>query len=314
MRSDSISPHIAQAAARLAIDCQSEKLVEALSSAGIPALLLKGAALDQRLYGRGGGHRNYADSDILVPPSRRRDVVVVLRGMGYSRTDVDPEQAVHATTWGRIGECHDAIDLHHTLPGGVRDSHLLWDALWEDREYIELVRRRVAVLGPAGTAMLLAIHVTRPNRDDVQPIEDLRRGLELLTLRAWQDAAVLARATGLSKAFARGLRTQAPALADRIGAPSPSEDLEHLLFEGQIPGSNGLHLVMTAGNRRARMEALARRVAPPVDLVRMAEHAAPGRRGLATAYLRRWRRLSAQAPAAVAAWTRARRATRDSAH
>jgi hypothetical protein len=67
---------------------------------------------------------------------------------------------------------------------------------------------------------------------------------------------------------------------------------------------------MSAGSGRERLKALALRVVPPPAFVRMTERAGPGVVELAAAYGRRWRRLAAQAPAAVAAWERAQRVGR----
>ena len=312
MSSPQVPEHFARAARHLLIDRQSVEIIDALERAGVASLLLKGPALEQRLYSDGVSQRDYGDADILVPPGAIGAAGRVLRSLGYRRTDLDPEQAVHATTWGRPGETPDEIDLHHTLPGGVRDAYLLWDALWEERERITVSNRSVPVLGPRGTALLLALHVERSLPDAARPPEDLRRGIAHFPPSTWHDALVLARAAGVAEVFACGLRTQAPALADEIGAPDPPEDVRRLLLDEQVPGSTALQLVMTAGSGRQRFKALSRRVVPPPAFVRMTEDAGPGVLELAAAYGRRWRRLAVQAPAAVAAWDRAQRMGRGS--
>lgn len=312
MASSPVPAHLLRAARHLLIDRRSVEITEALACAGTPSLLLKGPALEQRLYAGGKSQRDYGDSDILVSPGAIKAAAAVLEGLGYRRTDVDPEQAVHATTWGRAGGTPDAVDLHHTLPGGVRDAYVLWDALWEGRDHITVSRRGVAVLGPGGTALLLALHVQRNALGAVGPTEDLCRGIEQLAPSVWHDALLLADAAGVSDAFARGLRTQAPALADEIGAPDSPDDVERLLLEGRVPGSTGLQLIMSAGSGRQRFKALARRVVPPPEFVRMTEHAGPGGLELGLAYGRRWRRLAVQAPGAVSAWERAQRVVRKS--
>jgi len=79
----------------------------ALRSAGIPMVLLKGAALDRLVYAP--GERSMADVDILVPPARFGDAVAAALALGGRR--IEPEgRAVSSRLEYAIAVC---------LPGGV---------------------------------------------------------------------------------------------------------------------------------------------------------------------------------------------------
>lgn len=60
-----------------------ERLLETLRAAGIPAALLKGPALGERLYGE-PGRRASSDIDLLVPVERLGEAVEIVSGLGYA--------------------------------------------------------------------------------------------------------------------------------------------------------------------------------------------------------------------------------------
>ncbi|NSW56579.1 MAG: nucleotidyltransferase family protein [Armatimonadetes bacterium] len=84
-------------------------ITAALSDASVPAMLLKGAALDQVAY-PADLPRTMSDLDLLVPEDRLPEAVTVARSLGYRDLEesADPRDAYHVTLAceGRIVELH----------------------------------------------------------------------------------------------------------------------------------------------------------------------------------------------------------------
>jgi hypothetical protein len=109
--------------------------LEALARAGIPTLLVKGAALVATLGA--SGERPMRDLDLLVPPGRARDAFAALRGAGWRSISRRPERLVdarHGTPFA--APSGRQIDLHWFLLWencfGGADAPL-WDAAREAR-------------------------------------------------------------------------------------------------------------------------------------------------------------------------------------
>src|SRR5207253_4971638 len=75
---------------------QASRLIETLHAAGIPTLVLKGAATAVLHY-RDAGVRPMADVDVLVPPGRARDAIRCLERQGWrpATASVDEEIRYH---------------------------------------------------------------------------------------------------------------------------------------------------------------------------------------------------------------------------
>src|SRR4051794_17064697 len=103
---------------RLAVDAMTAEVLGAFADAGIPCILLKGLALQERLHGD-ESLRPYGDADLLVPPGELRQAGAVLAA-GEFELRVDPDAHpfrvpnAHAQEWYRG---RDAVDLHWRLPG-----------------------------------------------------------------------------------------------------------------------------------------------------------------------------------------------------
>jgi hypothetical protein len=90
--------HVAANAERTALAVLVQRrLVHRLSMSGIPALIFKGTALAQRLYGN-PALRHCGDIDVLVPPERFSDAAEALCAAGYRPHAAAPSQT-GAMSW-----------------------------------------------------------------------------------------------------------------------------------------------------------------------------------------------------------------------
>ncbi len=96
-------------------------LLDRFREAGIPTLVLKGAALVLRYYAD-VGLRPMDDADVLVPTERVLEAIVLLRRMGWRErryrewSQVDPTIIATRHSWEFSNEAGDRVDLHwHAL-------------------------------------------------------------------------------------------------------------------------------------------------------------------------------------------------------
>ena len=100
------------------------RALDQLTDAGIPVVLIKGAALFAR-WQTEVETRFMADFDLLVPCDRVRDGLAILRGTGWSTTrpelltDYELERFYASTVWGSKG---NALDLHWRPTEIILDS------------------------------------------------------------------------------------------------------------------------------------------------------------------------------------------------
>jgi hypothetical protein len=99
-------------------------ILEAYQSAGIPALVLKGAALSQLVYPE-PGLRPMSDLDLLVLPSQARRAQQVLADLGFHAPP--PNEAVFSHRhFGAATRCVEeilvAVEIHHQLVSTYRDN------------------------------------------------------------------------------------------------------------------------------------------------------------------------------------------------
>lgn len=169
-------------------------------AAGIPAILLKGAAYRGREYAR--GERRCRDADLLLKPADLGKAAALLRKAGYA---VRRRGEVHAT---RPGPVPFDLDLHGSLfPDG--------DAgLWERAEPVTVAGREARVLRPSDAFVYALWHgAVRHATADARLSEDLGRIAARGGERFWREVE--------EALAARGLRSVAAAVlpgAD-VGAP-----------------------------------------------------------------------------------------------
>ena len=117
------------------------RVLDVLGGIGIPAIVLKGAALAATLYPN-IGLRPMGDLDLLVPRSRMEKAVQAARSFGYR--EIHPELVpgitrvigYHVYLQGGL-QAHVAVELHWSLMGGDNDWRsppMEW--FWEQTELI----------------------------------------------------------------------------------------------------------------------------------------------------------------------------------
>jgi hypothetical protein len=175
--------------------------VERMQSAGIPVILLKGAALAVLHYGDIGA-RPMADLDVLVPRDQIEAATRILLASGFARAPGAPDRfnatlsrLFHAYTFeDRYGR---HLDLHWRLfaaPGGDEDEPDVWNATVP----MTVQGLETLALGPADQLLHVCGHGAAWNH--VPP------------LRWMTDAAAVMRTSGASidwgrlRAGARGCR------------------------------------------------------------------------------------------------------------
>ena len=298
------APAALAAARALRTDLAAAEAIAALHDEGVDAILLRGPAIARRLYDA-GEHRAYVDADLLVAPGTRRRAEAVLERLGYGEGlgEADFARDRHAIDWTRPRD-HATVDLHWTIRGVTATEEELWAALSERAEPILLGGRPVLVPGPAGLALLVALHVAQHGDLKPKPAEDLRRAIERLPRPEWEEAGVLARRLGTEQAFAAGLRwVPGGAALARALAFAEVEWAEAELHRAEAPrGALTLYEIARRGSSRDRARRVWRGVFPTRRmLLRQHPGADRSRRTLALAYLTRLGSVAASLPAAVRA-------------
>ena len=126
--------------------------------AGIPTLLLKGAALVPQFY-RDEGVRGMGDFDVLVPEDRFREGCRVLEGQGWRPLDFDPgffdTRFAHAI--GFLDEAGNSADLHcHALVQSCE-----WQAdrmFWADAVAVRIRDEDSLTLNPTDHLLQVCAH------------------------------------------------------------------------------------------------------------------------------------------------------------
>jgi hypothetical protein len=253
------------------LDVAAAEALDAFDAAGVPSLLLKGAALSRFLYAA-EQQRGYSDVDLLVAPDHLAAARRALSALGYTNTTAlrgveDIAGALHAETWVRRNQAIGPlmIDLHARLPGVNAPPELAWQILASRQVTVELGGRHASVLPREGLALHVATHAAQHGPDDPRPLADLRSALERWPRTAWEDAAQLAGDLQAVAAFAAGLRL-VPAgarLASLLELPR-TDDIEwEMRHRGVRPrGTFHLQALVEARGVRERAQLLRRSLLP----------------------------------------------------
>lgn len=227
--------HAARAAARIA---RLSEIGPALERAGIPVIVLKGAALGPRLYGD-PALRTMGDVDLLVPRDKQGAASRVLQGQGYV-----PDVSWRSEAWYHAHHHHLAplrapdrsvvVELHHTIvePGDVR---VPVDELWARASRQRIGDACFRVLAAEDLLLHLCLHLAYDNMVAGGHLRDLRDVAQLIghegaaldwtavvaRARAWRVADYVYWALWLAR--------------DMVGAAVPPTVLGRLI-EGRRPG------------------------------------------------------------------------------
>ena len=293
-------PGLHAAMRTLRIDAATAEVVGVLRNAGIPSILLKGPSIARWIYD--GASRPYGDCDLLV---RRSDLDAserTLRILDFERGglySIPGDWPRHAAVYRR-GDV--VVDLHQTLLGVTADADRLWEVLAPRREHMRIAGANVDVLDPAGRAFVLALHSAKDGGRDEKPVRDLERGLELLPLELWRDAAGIAAEVEAGEAFAAGLRRCPAGREVSVVLDLPTHVSREIALRRQAPAalSVGVDWLLRTKGFRRKVALVARKIVPPPAFLRdWSPLARRGRWGLALAYLWRPLWLLWRAPGAV---------------
>ncbi len=195
--------------------------VRALEAVGIPAVLLKGAAL-LAVAGDRMGVRRLADADVLVPEARAGDALEVLRRAGFTPV-LPPVPEVRRTrhAWGLSNRRGGDLDLHwwaYKTPGD--DAEVFAQA-----RSASLLGEPVQVPAPAELLLLTVVHGLGPHPAAMRWIGDAMLLLQLEgAVLDWDALVRRARAREVTVAAVAGLGF----LARELHAPVPAEALRAL--------------------------------------------------------------------------------------
>jgi hypothetical protein len=199
---------------------RASETVSRLGDAGIPTMLLKGAALLSTCYQACSGARAVGDVDLLVPPARAADARRVLAEAGWRPTFPTPESRLpllHGLNYE--AEESFSLDLHwHSLMEtcGPEDDR----ALWADARPVVLTGgARSSVPSPADHLIIICAHGVRWSASpSVHWMADATR-LATGTAGAIDWQRLLARVRELR--LACPVSTALDYLASRLEAPVP---------------------------------------------------------------------------------------------
>jgi hypothetical protein len=209
----------------LLLDDACRKIVEHLTAAQQPFLMLKGATIATWLYDDPVS-RTYSDLDILIPPEHQAAVVRLLGQMGYRPIlDAAALEVISPEEQPLQDERGVTVDLHVAIKGIKAPPQRAWTVLDRHSGVWDWAGTIVPALDLPARTLHLALHVAQLGTEDRKAVRDLALGLERLGDGLWAAAAELARELDAVDAFAAGLGL-VPAgadLAERLGLPRPSD-------------------------------------------------------------------------------------------
>lgn len=217
-----------------------KQILAALTTAGIPVLLLKGAVLAPTLY-QDPGLRPMTDLDLMVPRESMEHALSAVGQLGYRRVLVEHQAQItrlvdaNLILRGGPGESV-SLELHWNLVGGegdLRTAPASW--FWTNSELFP-PDNRVRMLSPSAHLLFLAAHLVLRHEGGSRLIwlYDLHS-----ICRQWADA--LDWNLILDRAFAFGwagaLRFALDELTDLFNTALPLNVLE--VLPASIPTGNG---------------------------------------------------------------------------
>jgi hypothetical protein len=195
--------------------------IAALEAAGVPTLVLKGAALAVLHYD-GVGARPMTDVDVLVPRERARAAIAVLKRCGFTTT-MPTERVLGLAHAAPLADAVGrSLDLHwYSLPQPSRD-----DALWSAAVPLTLGGASTRALAPADQLFHVCAHGA--TWDPLPPIRWLVDAAQVLRTDGaaldWSRVVERAQAAWLTV----GLAATLSHLRSAIDAPVPDAVLAAL--------------------------------------------------------------------------------------
>lgn len=287
----------------LKVDHSAAHVVQSLSGAAVPTILLKGSTLDFLHVGR--DPRWYVDVDVLVPVDQLERAETTLRSLGYRHLlegSRPMEGPPHARTWIRDGT--PSVDLHYTLFGVAEHPTKVWRTLSSHVRPHVVAGITTRALDRPGCAMHVALHTAVAGT----PLTDLERAVEVLDHETWREAEAIAASIGGLEPFRAGLYSVAAgaALARTLDIPAPST--ARWAMSRDRPRGTDVLIDLTDGSLVSRLRRVATVLFPSDAVLKLASPLARrGRLGTVLARLARPFLLLRRLPAAVRSASRRRR-------
>lgn len=295
------------AADRLRLEHTATAVIRALNDHSVPSVLLKGAALAQRLY-EPPESRPYLDVDILVPQRRRTEAGDVLRSMGFTDLYAGMDPREHSPHSGDFQLGRTVVDLHWTLVGVKVDPEVVFDVLARRVARVTLLGEPITILADEGLALHLALNAVGTHTGS-RAFEDLARGLCKIPRADWLQAMSLAEALGATESLAAGLsiHPEGARLSAELGLPTQWSTEVTLRASGGPTMAASLSSIAATPGVRRKVSLVARKIWPTAAFLR---HTSPiarrGTLGLFFAYLARPVGLARRLPAAARALRQSR--------
>jgi len=144
---------------------QTANILNCLQEAGIPVMVLKGIPLTI-LYYKNHALRPMSDMDIMVPLSRARDAIGVLKNNGWSVGN--PAQLEFFLKYGRSTELFDAdrneLDLHWHPVFETYDDRAT-STFWDKAITLEVAGVQTQTMCPADTLFHVIVHGFMSNNE-----------------------------------------------------------------------------------------------------------------------------------------------------
>lgn len=303
--------HVRREFHRLLLGNLAVEISEAMTAAGVTAILLKGPVTARLLYDD-PRLRRYADIDLLICPAEEERASAVLQRLGYSSplANASPlERSSHGTEY--VSDKAE-VDLHRRLPGVGADPETAWRVLAAGTEPLDLDSGVVTVLAPPAQALHVALNAANMGNGE-RAAEELGLAMRRLPQALWQDAAELA----------VGLDCENAVLAGFDLVPGGLAFARRLGLQGEIPVGSAVRarastiavvrLEDFASRRgvRAKVAFATRELVPtPAFLKANSSLAGRGWPGLALAYVLRPFEVGRRLGPAAREWFSLRRAHR----
>ena len=183
---------------RLYVDL--EHALRALDSAGIPAIVLKGAALAATVY-PDISHRSMADVDILVHPADRDQAHAVLERSGYlflrePRRPFSPFDTAFTGEMAFVRTAGAVIELHWELTSCEwlrKLSRIDMTELWRCAQPLDLAGLRTLQLAPQDMLLHVCLHLAAHGYAHAPACTDIRQLIEWHQPFPWEDFLARAR-------------------------------------------------------------------------------------------------------------------------
>ena len=218
------------------------KTLEALRQSGIPALALKGVVMAYTIY-PDPSLRPMADLDLLVPPAKRAEAVLILRTLGYEYPEAvltmrrDPNRCLSQVKEFapplRLRTSPALVEVHSQLECSEPLFPMSMQEYWSRSILVDLKGLTVRTLCPEDFLFHLCLHQSSWHRFEkgLLPLVDLK--LLLDSRPDWNWAGIVKRS--LRCGCATWMYLTLELARDLVGAPVPESFFQALPRPRDLP-------------------------------------------------------------------------------